>query len=216
LTGAEMKDYLEQDEAALRSGMFRCRAAALLDRSVTLGVAQPFDSGPAKRARELGIPAYLRTSGGTGLLHLPGDVVWSLVIPRNDPIFGRRFATDYDRWGSGVVAVLKEQGIHAQWTGPPDLSDEYCLLGRRGKVLSVDGRVLGGAAQHLTAHALLHHGVIGFDRAPDLISRLFRVDEEVAEGRLIGVRELRPALSSAELCERLLEHLGRGRIGRPV
>ncbi|MGC2034784.1 MAG: hypothetical protein WA761_04980 [Thermoplasmata archaeon] len=211
-----MSEYLAQDVTALRSGAFQYRAAGLVDRSVTLGVAQTLDSGPVERARELGIPVYRRTSGGSGLLHLPGDLVWSLVIPRKDPIFGRRFATDYDRWGSGVVAVLEEQGIHARWTRPPDLSDEYCLLGRRGQVLSVEGRVLGGAAQHLTAHALLHHGVIGFDRAPDLISKLFRVDEQVAEGRLIGVRELRPALSSAELCERLLDHLGRGRIGRPV
>jgi lipoate-protein ligase A len=211
-----MGEYLEQDVTALRSGAFHYRAAGLVDRSVTLGVAQTLDSGPAKRARELGIPVYRRTSGGSGLLHLPGDLVWSLVIPRNDPIFGRRFATDYERWGAGVVAMLEELGIHARWTGPPDLSDEYCLLGRRGKVLSVDGRVLGGAAQHLTAHALLHHGVIGFDRAPELISRLFRVDEEVAEGRLVGIRELRPPLASAELCERLVEHLGRGKIGRAV
>ena len=148
------------DERLLRAGVAAVRVCVLSDRSVSVGVGVPTTSPALERARLDGWSIVRRRSGGTAVLHAPGDVAWSLVLPRDDPRVGGAFVRAYGRLGAGVVRFLRTRGVAAEWRAPLAVMPEYCLLGPRGEVLTVSGRVLGGAAQHLAGRALLHHGIL--------------------------------------------------------
>lgn len=176
---------------------------------VSIGVAEREDGEAARRARALGLPVLRRSSGGTGLLHLAGDFVWSIVLPRTDPRVGRDYARAYHRLGSEVQSALTERGIPAAWTPAPGVDPHYCLLAPRGDVISVGGRALGGAAQHLTATALLHHGTLNvrLDRAQ--LADLFGLPVPLTERHLTSLTEAAPALDVPALGERLARALAR-------
>lgn len=178
------------DERLLRAGVAAVRVSVLSDRSVSVGVGVPTTSPALERARADGRTVVRRRSGGTAVLHAPGDVAWSLVLPRDDPRVGRAFARSYGRLGEGVVRFLHACGVTARWSAPLAVVPEYCLLGPRGEVLTVSGRVLGGAAQHLAGRALLHHGILPrtVDRAA--LGQLFGLSVPGTADLLTSLEEL--------------------------
>lgn len=182
-------EYTAADDAMLREGRLAARVAVLSDRSVSLGVAQPIDAPPALRARAAGLPVVRRSTGGVGLLHLPGDIVWSVVLPRDHPLVGRDYARAFARLGGGVVEGLADAKLASTWGPALSLSEEYCLLAPRGEVLRVGDRALGGAAQHATRSALLHHGVIALRTDPNALRELFGLPLDAIR-RLTSLREL--------------------------
>jgi lipoate-protein ligase A len=200
-------ESVRQDEALLAAGRPAVRVAVLLDRSISLGITQPPNDPVAVRARAEGLPVVSRSTGGSGLLHMPGDLAWSVVLPRDHPAAGHDFISGYDRLGAGVVAFLAESGIRAEWADPFRLSESYCLLGSRGRVLTAGGRAIGGAAQHATRDALLHHGVLNRAVDRDLLERVFEVPPETARERVSGYLELGVGRSPIDLAERLLYRL---------
>lgn len=177
------------DAELLRAGRAAVKVAVIADRAVSYGVGTPADAGYLRRAVRCGVPIVPRTSGGTGVLLGPGDLTWALVLPRGDRRVGRGFVRAYDRLGQGIVDALDAHGVDAAWGPPLDRSPECCLLGGRGRVLRVGDRVVGGAAQHLTGSALLHHGVVL--AAPDraLGARVFDLARADAD-RLVGTDAL--------------------------
>jgi lipoate-protein ligase A len=209
---AALENTLRAQEALLRVGVPAVHVAGVRDAAVSYGAGVSEDAPYLARARVRGTPAIRRSSGGTGVLHLPGDLAWAVVLPRSDPRVGRDFVHAYARLGAGWVDLLARYGVEAEWTPAPGLSDEYCPLGRRGSVLSVQGRVVGAAAQHLSGGALLHQGTVSLavDRA--LTRELFPSLEERATNRLAGVRELGldrgTALLASEAASCLVAALG--------
>lgn len=178
------------DEALLRRGEAAARVGVLADRAVSVGVGVPDRAEFLDRARALGLSIVRRTTGGTGLLHLPGDLAWSVVLPRSDPRVGRDYVRAYARLGRGVVRFLGSEGVPTSWEPSPGLGEGYCLFGSRGSVLTTDGRILGGAAQHLSARALLHHGILArtIDRAA--LSRVFDLSDSDTRDRLTSLADL--------------------------
>jgi lipoate-protein ligase A len=148
-------------------------------------------------------------------LHAPGDLVWSLVLPRSDFRVGRDFSKAYARLGAGPVRFLDALGVQAAWRPPLGLQTECCLLSGRGSVLTVAGRALGGAAQHITGAALLHHGVLPYRLDPSRLQALFDLSPEVVERSLIGLEEVAPGLTSTFLAERLSSELASETERRP-
>jgi lipoate-protein ligase A len=205
LTAAE---NLRRDEAFLRQGVAEARVAILSDRTVSLGVGESLDDPTARAARTEGLPMVRRSSGGTGLLHLPGDLVWSVVLPRNDARVGLGFVRSYARLGAPVVEFVRSLGPTAAWTGPIGRSERHCLLGARGEVLTVSGRALGGAAQHVTGTNLLHHGVVNVDLDRPALRRLFGLDEATAD-QVTSLRDLGVREPPTELGRRLRDALER-------
>lgn len=180
---------LDRDEALLREGGPAVRVAILADRTVSVGVAQRPPDPIFGRAQSRGLPLVRRGSGGTGLLHLPGDLVWSVVLPRGHPLVGDDFACAYPRLGQGVVDALRSAGVAGTWSDPLGLSDRFCLLGARGSVLTVGGKAVGGAAQHLTRSALLHQGMLAMSVDRVLLADLFDVSPATLEQRSAAVAE---------------------------
>src|SRR4029077_10350417 len=95
-----------------------------------------WEGGPAEAAPRLaGVPTLRRSTGGAGVLHAPGDLVWSVVLPRDHPAVGRNYARSYRRFGGPIADALAAAGIDAHWAAALDLSETFCLLGARGEVL---------------------------------------------------------------------------------
>lgn len=179
-----------RDLAALRRAEVAWRAATLSARSLSIGVGVSSDASWVRAAERLGIPIVRRSTGGTGVLHAPGDLVWSIVLPRGDPRVGRDYARAYGRFGAGATRFLTELGLDAAWEAAPGVSNSCCMLGARGCVLTVGDRIVGGAAQHLTREGFLHHGTISrhVDRA--LVRSLFDLRTPADADRLTGIEEL--------------------------
>lgn len=198
-------EYLARDRAELAEGRGAALAGTLTDTTVSVGVGFRRTEAIDRRAAARGWPVLRRSSGGAALLHRPGDLLWSVVLPRADPRVGRDFVRAYGRLGAPLVAALAARGIPAAWSPALGLSDTLCLFGPRGELLTVGGRALGGAAQHLGALALLHHGSVGFavDRAA--LAELFDLDPGLLDRRLTAVGELAEGVSAEAIGRALLE-----------
>jgi len=205
-------ENVRTDEVILRRGAPAVRAAVLTDRAVSYGVGVSPDAEYLKRAARTRIPVVRRTTGGTGLLHAPGDLAWSIVLPRADPRVGENYVHAYPRLGAGIVDFLSERGLAAKWVDPPGTDPEYCLLSARGSVLAHEGKVLGGAAQHLAGGALLHHGIVPYEIDRPLLQKLFGLSTKSLE-RLTSLRELgiegSPEQIAWKLAARLSDALAR-------
>lgn len=198
-------ESLERDEELLRTGEFAIRVAQLTDRAISLGAGQRETEALEHRAWESGLPVHRRPSGGLGLLLLPGDIVWSIVVPRRAA--GPSPTRSYGRFGAGAIRFLTTYGVLAEWVDAWDLSPHYCLLGSRGEVLTGNGRALGGAAQHMTRTGLLHHGVLIARRRDTMLAQLFDLSENMIASRLTSLEELGIPYEESRTPEILMEAL---------
>jgi lipoate-protein ligase A len=172
------------DEAQLAAGRVGVRAAVLSARSVSYGIGVSESAAYVRRAAARGIPRVHRSTGGTGLLHEPGDLLWTVVLPRNHPALAGGYTRAYPRLGAGVVLGLRTVAVDAGWVPAPGLLDRYCTLSGRGSVLAAGPWVIGGAAQHLAGPYLLHHGVVSGRIDRSAIADLFEVPIGPATERL--------------------------------
>lgn len=206
-------ESIHRDELLLRRGAFAIRTAVLSDRAVSVGAGVRPEAAYLLRSESAGIPVVRRTTGGTGVLHAPGDLVWSVVLRRADPRVGNDYVHAYPRLGEGVVRFLSEEGVAVAWQDPLGVDPDYCFLSARGSVLGVGGRVLGGAAQHLSGGALLHSGVLPLELDRNLLAELFGLSERFL-GRLTSLRELGIEGAPEALAQKLAKGLD-GSLSRP-
>jgi len=206
-------ENIRTDEVILRRGVPAVRAAVLTDRAVSFGVGVHAEAAYLARAAKAGLPVVRRSTGGTGLLHAPGDLAWSIVLPRTDPRVGNDYVRAYARLGEGVVRFLSERGVTAKWVDPPGADPDYCLLSARGSVLSHQEKVLGGAAQHLAGGALLHSGIVPLELDRDLLRTVFALSPKALE-RLTSLRELGVQGAPEELAWKLAAGLAGALSGR--
>lgn len=196
-------DYTALDEELLRLGQRNARVATLSDSSLSVGVSQRDDARCIQKARELDIPVVRRSTGGLGVWHAPGDVVWSIILPRSDTRVGRDFSKAYARLGTATVRFLNGQGVSGAWAAPTGPPSECCLLSGQGAVLRVSDRTLGGAAQHITRDALLHHGVLPYRLDPARLQELFGLSRAVVNQHLTSLVEVLGARPATELAREL-------------
>jgi lipoate-protein ligase A len=202
-------EELRAHEELLRRGEPAARVGVVRGRALSFGVGVPADAPYLLKAREHGVATVARSTGGSGVLHLPGDLLWVLVLPREDPRVGRDFVQAYERLGRAAVAGLAALGARARWAPAPGLVQEYCTLSSRGKVLASGGRILGGAAQHATSSALLHHGFVSWTVDRPEVERLFGLPAEGPAQRLGGLEELGLEAGPSEAGEALSQALDR-------
>ena len=87
----------------------------LSDRAISVGVEVRRDVDYLARARDEGWTVVRRSTGGAAVVHAPGDIAWTLVLPRTDPRVGNDYARRYDRLGRAVVRFLEREGVDARW-----------------------------------------------------------------------------------------------------
>jgi len=202
-----VEKVLASQERLLRVGRATVHVASLGETAVSYGVGVRKTAPYLARAREDQVSVVPRASGGTGLVHFPGDLVWAVILPRADPRVGRGFVRAYDRFGQGLVDMLAARGISTRWVGPMGLSEDYCPLSRRGLVLDCEGRVLAAAAQHATGTTLLHAGSLSRTLDRRSVARWFGLPEPGPADRLTCLTEVGVHASPDELAHSLGSHL---------
>ena len=198
-----LEESLRRDAELLARAEPATRVAVLDGPIVSVGVAVRPEAQVVERCRRLGVPVLRRTTGGRAVLHLAGDLVWSLVLPRTDPRVGVDYVHAYDRLGAAPVHFLSEVGLEGRWTQAIAISDDCCLLGPEGSPLVVGERAVGGAAQHRTRSALLHQGMIQARIDRELLERVFAGDSPTTLRRVAGLEELGVKLAPEDLAARL-------------
>ena len=193
----------------LRAGGPGVRVSVLSGHSLSVGVGVRGDAPYLGRARTAGLSVARRTSGGTGVVHAPGDLAWSVVLPRSHPNVGRDYVRGFARLGAGVVRFLHRQQLSSEWVPAPALDPDCCVLSGRGQVLTVGSRVLGGAAQHLSRTALLHQGMIPRTVDRELLAGVFAFPDPTVLSRLTSLEELGVHAPSPDLARQLAEELAR-------
>jgi lipoate-protein ligase A len=193
----------EGDRQRLEQGEPSVHVSVVDAPAISAGISVDPQSPALRRARARGLPVTRRTTGGSIVLARPGDLLWSVVVPLPDPDSRSSFLHAYGKLGSGVVEWLRTLGVAALWSDPLAHSTEFCLLGPRGSVLTVEGRVLGGAAQHATSRALLHHGLLVRTVDRGELARLFRLTPELLLRTVTSLEEVGVARPSIELAHGL-------------
>jgi lipoate-protein ligase A len=199
------------DRRRLEQGKFEVVVTVVDAPAISAGVSVDPQSPTLERARAMGIPVTRRSSGGTIVLARPGDLLWSIVVPLTDPGSRSKFLHAYAKLGAGVVAWLRTFGVKARWSDPLAHSAEFCLLGPRGSVLTVESRMLGGAAQHTTSRALLHHGLLVRTVDRDQLAGLFHLGPELLLRTTTSLEEVGVTGPGAELARSLAAALSAAR-----
>ncbi len=205
--GLGLEEGIRAQERLLRAGRATVHVATLSDTAVSYGVGVRGTAPYLQRARADQVSVLRRPSGGSGLVHLPGDLLWSVVLPRADPRVGPGFVRAYARFGEGLVQMLAARGVSAHWTAPPGLSDGYCPLSSRGQVLECGGRVLAAAAQHATGSTLLHSGALSRTLDRPRIARWFGFPEPGPADSLTCLTEVGFSDGPEETARALGRHL---------
>jgi len=144
LTACEPAYGLAVDEALLRqssAGAIPVFRAWINRRAVVFGRSQiAAEEADLDACRRLGIPVLRRISGGGAVVHHPGNLNLTLIVPGRDRL-GAVLDT-FEFLGSIVATVLTLLGVP--------------IISRGNALMTHEGRKLGGAAQ-ARRHAVLWH-----------------------------------------------------------
>ena len=209
LGGVDVPAFLADDENALASAAPTVRVGVVRRPTLSFGVGHRPDPAVQARAAERGWGLAGRRSGGTSLYHAPGDLVWSIVLPRRDARVGRDYAHAYVRLGAGLVDWLAGLGVTSAWELASDAFPPYCLLNGLGRTLRVSGRAVAGAAQHATRSGMLHHGGVSVSLDETALTAVFDLPDDVLAADLAGLRTFGVSETSERLARGLTAALER-------
>jgi len=154
------------DEAALhaasRRGIATVRVYTWSPPGLSLGRSQPIGEVRVEVLPRLGVLPVRRPTGGRAILHLPGDLTYSIAAPAESPLHRASVEEAAFLAASAVARALSRLGVPARPGGLVSYkpAGPLCLAARwSGDVLVGDYKV-SGAAVARTRGATLVHGVI--------------------------------------------------------
>ncbi len=155
--------------------------------AVSLGFHQSPDMIDLDACAELGWDVVFRSTGGRALLHLD-DLSYAVIIPSRSDTYGQ-LRELYESIALAIVRSLKQLGIDAEITRPsvikgddePRLRAGMCLDSRVRGEITVGGRKIVSAAQHIYRGSLLQHGSIMLDGDTGAIAKVSNVHETKRE-----------------------------------
>jgi lipoate-protein ligase A len=139
--------------------------------AVSLGYFQDFSKEVnLKKCRSLGIDIVRRPTGGKAVLH-ENEVTYSVVSPKNNPLFPDTILGTYKVISSCLVQALVAMGVNASIKDSGDRQNEksslqsLCFSEPSRFEILVDGRKICGSAQVRAKNAFLQHGslLVSFD-----------------------------------------------------
>ena len=154
-----------------------------LPPAVSLGFHQSPDMIDLDACAELGWDVVYRSTGGRALLHLD-DLSYAVIIPAQSDTY-RQLRELYESIALAIVRSLKQLRVNAEITKPsvikgdaePRLRAGICLDSRVRGEITVGGRKIVSAAQHIYRNSLLQHGSIMLDGDPGAIAKVSNVHE---------------------------------------
>lgn len=131
--------------------------------AVVLGSSQPATDSTRKFAKQHGLELVTRSSGGAGVLVVPGNVVWiDIGLPKFDPLISSDLSRSFDfiasAWQSSLSAfgardlVAHRGGMHKSKKFP-----DICFAGLGPGELTWFNKKLVGMAQRKRTHGAYFH-----------------------------------------------------------
>lgn len=196
------------DEALLERGEPIVRLYGWRPACVSLGYTQTEDDVDAEAARERGFDVVQRPTGGGAILHLPSEVTYCVVLPTDWSGLPGDLFEDYRYLSRGVLEALGDLGIEADHRQAQGGKDAFCYLREAGvSVVDGDGRKVSGGAQRRTKQAVLQHGTVLVEGAPEAQADVFGVPVEQVQAGVGALEDLGMDVDRDELVDRLAEAL---------
>jgi lipoate-protein ligase A len=152
--------------------------------AVSLGCHQKTDVINIPECNNRGWDVVYRSTGGRALLHR-NDLSYSITLKSANDRFSRLHWL-YNNISNAISITLEKLGIEADTTKPSpkrntNLKTGLCLDARvRGEV-SVKGKKIAAAAQHVYHDSLLQHGSIQLTGDPADIFKITNLPDEIRE-----------------------------------
>lgn len=140
--------------------------------AVSLGYFQEFNTEVnIEKCRALGVDIVRRPTGGKAVLH-ENEITYSVVSPKDNPLFPEDILGTYRVISSCLVQALLSMGINASIADTCQRSSintlkSLCFSEPSKFELLVNGKKICGSAQVRTKNAFLQHGSILLDFDPD-------------------------------------------------
>lgn len=184
---------MARDQAILLSvqetGRPVLRVYAWAPYCVSLGRHQSASCMNLSECGKAGIDVVRRPTGGRAVYHAR-EVTYSVIIPRNHPVFHASVSGVYNRISTGLCLGIQQLGAPAGLTRrTPDLRAHYrnalsvsCFSASARNEVMIQGKKLIGSAQRQTAEGLLQHGSILLDdehlNLPDFLAGVGQAEAE--------------------------------------
>jgi lipoate-protein ligase A len=142
--------------------------------AVSLGRFQKIEKAVnADACKRLGLDIVRRITGGRAVLHHT-ELTYSIVSRSDNPLFPPDVLGTYKIIASGLLAGLKNLGVHAEMVSRSDrhaalvnkeTKDPSCFSSPSWYEILVQGKKIVGSAQRRVTGAFLQHGsiLIGYD-----------------------------------------------------
>ncbi len=127
----------------------------------------PFQELNYQLARQKGIPALRRISGGGAVYHDLGNLNFSFITD-----FGTEKLDYFKTLIQPILNTLQRLGVPARLTGKNDIR--------------VDGQKVSGNSQHTNLRRMLSHGTLLFDANLDMLQRALNSNLMVTRSRAIS------------------------------
>ena len=134
-----------------------------------------------ERCEHSGIEIVRRPTGGKAILHLVGDVTYSVIAPAGEKPFSQDVLAGYAAVNEALVAGLGMLGIRATVRDPapiwPETGVDFGCFESPGRhEVYWAGRKMVASAQRRTAGVVLQHGTIPLAETGSGLADLLRLD----------------------------------------
>lgn len=175
---------------------------------VSIGRSQNiYDTLNIECVRKLGYIPVKRPTGGGALLHMEnGEITYSVVIGRGNPLFNLDIKESSIALAKGVLYALNYLGLNPGVSGVYSSKGEPLCYFRRGTSdILVNDRKISGSAQVRKAGALLQHGTLLIKLDYDKWSCVIReVDMNTLKNKVTSLNSLGVDYSLSKIINSLI------------
>lgn len=170
--------------------------------SVSIGTFQKIQEINIEYLKANNIPVVRRPTGGKGVYH-NFELTYSIVIPKNHPLFGLDIIDSYKEISKVFIDSLKEFGIKGELTKKEGIEKGFCFSSQNYYEVSVNGKKIIGSAQRRKKEGILQQGSIPLELDYEKIKKIFYLKDV---NDFTSLKELNKSIEIESLEEVLIKN----------
>jgi len=170
--------------------------------TVSIGTFQKIDEINIDYLKENKILLVRRPTGGKGVYH-DYELTYSIVIPRDHPIYSLDVIDSYKEISSVFIESLKKFKIFASLTKKSGIQDGFCFSSQNYYEISFNGKKIIGSAQRRKREGILQQGSIPFKNDYERIKKIFNLERR---DNFTSLKELNDSIEIESLENELIEN----------
>lgn len=170
--------------------------------TVSIGTFQKIDEINTNYLKENKILLVRRPTGGKGVYH-DYELTYSIVIPRDHPIYSLDVIDSYKEISSVFIESLKKFKISASLTKKSGTQEGFCFSSQNYYEISFNGKKIIGSAQRRKREGILQQGSIPFKNDYERIKKIFNLGKR---DNFTSLKELNDSIEIESLENELIEN----------